>query len=491
MHDNQESLKKISLRDVLFVICSKLHVFLGVYASIVITTVILAFLLPPVYLVTGDILVKPLLEPNLKLFAPVPTTVRANPVTPQDINSEVNILKSSELLRKVVRQLSLDKPDQSATWTGRLVEGVGRSLRELLVYLGFSVQVSPEDQAIEYLQQQLDIRPITLSNMIEISLKGNSSEKITKILNTLLESYIDFHIQVYQAKGAKAFYDKQAKFFYKNLKAAEKALENFKKRYGVIQIMTQNEANIGLLKALRENQAVVEAKLKESRTKVGVQARNLAQTGDIGAFTKEFQNNILEELVRVLGPLLAEKERIALHYQKSSAKYRAADRQVQEIKAKYRQQIQELLQGAQLDVNAMSSYLEILTRYIKDIESKSLRLSQNQIEYEGLVREVKQNEKDYLMYLNKTEEARIEEQQDANRVSNVTVTTWGHPPTIPVFPRKFLMLLLAVILGFFVALAGAFFAYYLDHTLKTPQDLARYSHLPVFATIDLVKWRPE
>jgi succinoglycan biosynthesis transport protein ExoP len=268
-------------------------------------------------------------------------------------------------------------------------------------------------------------------------------------------------------------------------------LEKFKKRYGIIQIMTQNDANIGLLKALRENQAMVEAKLKESRTKVGVQARNLAQTGDIGAFTKEFQNNILEELVRVLAPLLAEKERLALHYQKSSAKYRAADRQVQEIKAKYRQQIQELLKGAQLDINAMTSYLEILTRYIKDIESKSLRLSQNQIEYEGLVREVKQNEKNYLMYLNKTEEARIEEQQDANRVSNVTVTTWGHIPTIPIFPRKFLMLLLAGTLGFIVALAGSFFAYYLDHTLKTPQDLARYSHLPVFATIDLVKWRPE
>jgi uncharacterized protein involved in exopolysaccharide biosynthesis len=368
---------------------------------------------------------------------------------------------------------------------------LSRSLRKLLVTCGLSVQVSPEDQAIQYLQKKLDIRPITLSNMIEISLKGPYPEKITKTLNTLLEGYIDFHIQVFQARGAREFYAKQADFFSQNLKAAEVALEKFKKRHGVIEISAQNQGNIGLLKALRENQAMVQAKLKEARTKVGVQARNLDQTGDIGAFTKDFQNNILEELVRVLGPLLAERERIALHYQKSSPKYRAVDRQVQEIKAKYRNQIQDLVKGAQLDVKAMSSYLELLAQYIKKIKSTSLRLSQNQVEYERLVREVKQNEKTYLLYLNKTEEARIEEQQDANRVSNVTVTNWAHVPTIPVFPRKFLMLVLAGILGFVVALAGAFFAYYLDHTLKTPEDLAEYSDLPVFAAIDLVKWRPE
>lgn len=282
MPNDQEKVKKISLRDVLFIICSKLHVFIGIFACIVITTMLLAFLLPPVYLVTGNILVKPLLEPHLKLLAPVPTNVRAFPVRPQDINSEVNILKSPELLRQVVRQLSLDKPNPPATWTEQLADGLSRSLRKLLVTCGLSVQVSPEDQAIQYLQKKLDIRPITLSNMIEISLKGPYPEKITKTLNTLLEGYIDFHIQVFQARGAREFFAKQADFFYQNLKAAEEALGKFKKRHGVIEITAQNVSNIELLKALRENQAMVQAKLKEAHTKVGVQARNLDQTGDIG-----------------------------------------------------------------------------------------------------------------------------------------------------------------------------------------------------------------
>lgn len=491
MPDSQESTRRISLRDVLLVICSKLHVFLGIYACIVITTVALAFLLPPVYQVTGGILVKPFLEPNVKLFAPAPTNIRANPVMPQDVNSEVNILKSPQLLRRVVQELHLEKPDWPDTWIGRAAEFLKDNLHDLLVDLGLSVEVSPEDRAIQRLEENLEIKPVTLSNMIEVSLRGTYPGKTTKILNTLLEDYIDFHIQVYRVKGAKDFYAEQAELFHRQLKASEEDLEKFKKKYGIIQINEQNVANIELLKTLRENQAMVTAKLKEQRLKVGVQAKNLAQTGEIGAFTKEMQSNILEELVRTLGPLLVERERIGLHFQKSSPKYEAVNRQVKEITTAYQKQIQELLKGAELDVSGMTSYLEILRQKIKEIEDRSLLLSRKQVEFDRLVREVKQNEQNYLMYLNKTEEARIDEQQHANRVSNVTVTTWGQVPTIPVFPQKLLMLVLAVTLGFIVALAGAFFAYYLDHTFKTPQDVARFTQVPVFASIDLVKGRPE
>lgn len=490
MQSKPEGLKRISLRDVLFVIFSKLHVFMGIYLTLVVSTALLAFLLPPVYQVSGNILVKPFLEPNLKLQAPLATNIRANPVTPQDINSEVNLLKSPQLLKTVVERLGLDRPDPPATWWGRLVESLQSQGRELWVSLGLGTETKPEDRAVLELQKHLNIRPITLSNLIEVSLKGTSPEKITQIVNTLLESYVDFHIQVYRAQGAKEFYAQQAEIFHRRLQEAEADLKKFKGQYGVIELTAQNEANVALLRTLKESLALTEAQIKERQLKVGVQRRNLEKTGEPGAFTKDLQNNLLEELMRVLGPLLAERERLGLHFQKSSAKYRAVARQVEEIQEAYQKQLRDLVKGAQLDLDGLRQLAHTLNRHIKRLEAHSLHLAQKQIDYERLVRDLKQYEKNYLLYLNKTEEARIEEQQDANRVSNVTVTTWAQVPSIPVFPKKFLMLFLAGSLGLLVALAGAFFAYYVDHTIKTPADLERYAQLPVFATIDLVEGRP-
>ena len=62
---------------------------------------------------------------------------------------------------------------------------------------------------------------------------------------------------------------------------------------------------------------------------------------------------------------------------------------------------------------------------MSEIEKKSLLLSEKQVEYERLLRELKQQEKNYLLYLNKTEEARIEEQQDSSRAANVIVSSWA------------------------------------------------------------------
>ena len=88
-------------------------------------------------------------------------------------------------------------------------------------------------------------------------------------------------------------------------------------------------------------------------------------------------------------------------------------------------------------------------------------------------RELKQQEKNYLLYLDKTEEARIEEKQDTFRAANVIVSSWGQVPSVPVFPKKLLMSFLSLVIGFLVGIAGAFTAYYLDHTVKTPEDISR------------------
>jgi capsular exopolysaccharide synthesis family protein len=486
MNTALEVTRKTSLRDLLLVIFTKMHVFLGIFAFIVIATVGFALIKEPVYEVTAAVLVKPLLEENLKLQAPVTTSMRANPVTQQDINTEVNLLKSPQLLEQVIKKLGLDKEAEPKTFLERLGRSVGNLIHRFFVFLGLSVETSPLDRAVRYYQQKLEIKPITLSNSIEISLRGEDPQQIAKIVNTLLESYIDYHIEVYRAKGAQEFYARQAERFHASLTQAEKDLKQFKKKWDIIDLTAQNENNVKILQALRENLALVQAQIKERQTKVGEQEKNLAQTGEIGAATKEFQTGILEELIRALGPLLAEKERLSLHYRKSSAKYQAAELQVKELLKAYRKQTTEILRGSKLDLNGLRDYARVIQRDSDRIKDSSVSLSQRQAELDRLTRDVKQLEKNYLLYLDKTEEARIEAQQDADRVSNVAVTNWAQPPTIPIFPRKVLMGVLSVLIGIIVGLAGASVSYYVDHTVKIPEDLPRQSQIPVLAGVELV-----
>jgi len=473
MNESPEQVRRISFRDLLTIFFSKIHVFLGILITIVVVTLGVAFFTDPIYKVTGNILVKPLLEQSVKLMAPPATQMSTQPVRVQEITSEVSILQSPQLLSMVVKELDLTKEEKPKSLLSRAAIYLVDQGNKLMVALGLSVQPSPEDQAMSVLKKKLDIMPIALSNVIEISLTGKSPARITQIVNTLMRNYVEFHVSLYRAKGARDFYAAQAQLFAQSLKQAERDLENFKKEWAIIDISTQNDANIELLRMLRENLALVQANISDRQTKVGVQKRNLARTGEVGAITKDMQSGILEELIREMGPLLVDRERIAALYQKSSLKYQTLNRQVQELQKGYHKQTKELLQGSALDLNGLNSYAAVLKKHIGEIERKSLLLSEKQVEYERLSRELKQQEKNYLLYLDKTEEARIEEQQDTSRAANVIVSSWGKVPSVPVFPKKLLMSFLSLVIGSLVGIAGAFTAYYLDHTVKTPVDIGR------------------
>ena len=481
--DSPGDIRRISFRDLLTIFFTKLHVFLGILICIIVITLAVAFLTDPIYKVTGNILVKPMIEQSVKLMAPPATHLATLPVRVQEITSEVSILQSPQLLSTVVKELDLTKPEKPKSLFSRAVLSFFDQVHRLMVTLGLSVQPSPEDQAVLALKKKLAIKPIALSNVIEISLSGDSPERITKIVNTLMHDYVEYHVVLYRAKGAREFYADQAQLFAQRLTEAEQDLERFKKNWSIIEISAQNDANIELLRMLRENLAVVQANISDRQTKIGTQQRNLAKTGEVGAFTKDMQSGILEELVRTMGPLLIDRERVAVHYQKSSLKYQALNRQVEELKQLYSKQVKDILQGNNLDLTGLNSYARVLRKDISEIEIKSLLLSEKQVEYDRLMRELKQHEKNYLLYLNKTEEARIEEQQDTSRASNVIVTSWARVPSVPIFPRKFLMAFLSLVIGSFVGIAGAFAAYYMDHTVKTPEDIIRTCRLPVLTFI--------
>ncbi|HBD10354.1 MAG TPA: hypothetical protein DCZ69_19060, partial [Syntrophobacteraceae bacterium] len=491
MNATQEQTGRLSLRDILIVIFSKLHVLIAIFITIVSVTLAVVFFTDPIYKVSANVLVKPVLEPTLKLQAPTPTHLSATPVTVQDINSEVHIMSTPQLLRQLVRKLDLAKEEVPKGHLSRLWSYLGELTGKQLVRMGLATQSSPEDRAVLELQKRLEVKPITLSNMIEVNMTGKDPDLIARTVNELLEDYILYHAGLFRAKGAREFYARQAEMFANSLRQAEDSLEKFKEEWSVVEIAAQNSANIALLRMMRENLALVQAQIAERQTKTAALKENLARTGNIGAFTKEFQTPILEELVRAMGPLLAERERIGIHFQEDSPKYMALNKQVLELKHVYDKQISEILNGNQLDLDGLINYASVIRKSIKNIEEQSLLLSQKQVELDRLTREVRQHEENYLLYTKKTEEARMEEQQDTARVSNVEVTRWAEPPSVPIFPRKLLMIALALILGGLMGVAGAFVTYYLDHTVKTPADIVRHCQMQVLASIPFVTGHPE
>ncbi|MFH0726593.1 MAG: GumC family protein [Pseudomonadota bacterium] len=481
MDECTTSIVKMSLRDFFFIVFYKVRVFVGIWLMAIAITVLIAFSFNPVYETTAKILVKPYVDMNL-LYKTPPGILRPNTVTPQDINSEIDMMLSTEVLRKVVTEngLAEGKPKNTAEKTlSALMDFFKIMLRS--AGLVSSVRPSPVDEAVDILKGKLKVLPGTMSNMILISLTGNEPVTITDTVNTLIDAYIDRRIELNQTNKGLIFFETRTQLAASALKQAEAALREFNNRWSISDITAQRQGNIKVLETMRQSLADIRGNIAGLKTRIDQSKKK------INALTSEFRDNlVLIEYYKSLLPLLVEMERIAMLYPKNSVEFQDISRQVAETRQRIIDQQNRLLDGSDIDLTVLMSQEASLSREIKRIEEESIFLTDKEVELGRLVRELKLSEKNYLLYMDKTEEARIDQQKDVSKVANVTPVSWAAQPSIPVFPKKGVMILLSVLIGFLMGVGGAFTAYYLDHTLKQPSELDSRARIASLGAIEVV-----
>jgi uncharacterized protein involved in exopolysaccharide biosynthesis len=101
--------------------------------------------------------------------------------------------------------------------------------------------------------------------------------------------------------------------------------------------------------------------------------------------------------------------------------------------------------------------------------------------FDGLVRTQKETEENYLLYAKKSEEARIAESLDQQKISNVAIAETPTEPHLPFKPNVPLNIVLGVFLAGVLSLGWAFAAEYFSDTLAQPSELEELTGLPVLA----------
>ena len=98
------------------------------------------------------------------------------------------------------------------------------------------------------------------------------------------------------------------------------------------------------------------------------------------------------------------------------------------------------------------------------------------------MREVKAAESNFMLYLAKREQARIQDMLDERRVLNVII---AEPPTYPILSlySPLLLISLALVFAAMIAAGAALVADYMDPSFRTPDEVRDFLEVPVFASI--------
>jgi uncharacterized protein involved in exopolysaccharide biosynthesis len=414
-----------------------------------------------------------------------PTAV--TPLTDEEVNSEAELLRSGDVLRKVVLQNGLQD------------RGLFIGLVKKLPWISEADRI---DGAVRTLAKKLKVETIDKTNLIGVKYKTSDPQLSYSVLNSLGNYYMSAHMAVQRPNGAYQFFEKQTQQYKARLdqsEAALKALGHDKKVSSPdderIDLAIQASNFVGLVHTTEQAIAADEHKIASDKQQIeATPARSptlqVSNSADL----------LLEQLQPALLAAQTKRSQLLLRYEPSYPLVQEADRDIalaktavdEAEKTKYLNEttdrdptfelLREDMAKTTSDLAAQKASLVSLRSSIKSIQSQMVDLDSQAINQGDLRREFKANESNYLLYLNKREQERTSDALDLTRISNVVIAIPPNLPVMPVFGFP-LVLLGALAVALIFSLSSAYAFDYFDSSFQTPAQVRETLGIPIVVAI--------
>jgi uncharacterized protein involved in exopolysaccharide biosynthesis len=477
----------ISLRDGAAALFRRKALVLFTFLAVIIGTAIVTFLLPNKYESRTKILVKNQrvdVAITPEATAAAPASAGENEVTENRINSEIELLTSKDLLTQVVEECGLAKAETDL---------FSRSTPQ-------AVQV---EKAVNHLAKDLSITPVRKANIITITYSSNSAALSAAVLKKLGDLYLEKHLKLNHPAGASDFFKDKADEYQSQLRGAEQRLTDFQQSNNLVVLSQQKDLTL-------QKTAEAKAKLLESETSLNEATNRIARVEQqlasipkrVVTQSRQLPNQYSAERLNTMMVELQNKRTQLL------TKFRPDDRLVREVDEQIRttrealtraeqktsveeatdlnplrQTLETELSRARLDQTGARARRDTLNGQLQQYEGALRKLESDTAKHNDLQREVKESEDNYQLYAKKREEARIADELDRQKITNVSIAEAATVAQIPSSPNRVLNLVLGIFLAAFLSLGSVFSAEMLSDAIHTPCQLEAMTGATVLATV--------
>jgi len=404
--------------------------------------------------------------------------------TERELNTEISLLRSQDLLQGVVQDLGLDKTEIHR-WDS------------LLSWHNEQWRLA---RATRNLQDGLKITEVPQSNLIHIAYRSSRPELASAVLSDLNKQYLAKHLAVYRPAGVFDFFHQQTQHYQQELEQAEQQLASYDlaknssdpelEKEILVKKAGEFEGNLRETESAEADTAKRIRELESEMSRTPAQLTTQVVSGD--------NPQLLANLKTSLEDLETRRIDLLTKYQPTYRLVQDVDKQIADLKSAIAAQgqapvktvsnaqnptyllLQAELVKANADLNGYQARARATAPVITAYQQQALMIDQKGIQRADLLRNIKDAEQNYTLYVQKQEQARISDELDKSRILNVAVAEAPVAPSFPVY-SPVLLILAATIVALMLSIAAAFVADYFDPTFRTPEEVMGIMNVPVLA----------
>jgi polysaccharide biosynthesis transport protein len=443
----------MTFKQFLTIIFARYRLFLSILLTCVVVVLVGSLLVPKKYTATSSVVVDVKQDPvsAMALQSMVPPTL---------IATQIDIIQSERVARRVVRNLKLaENPQIRQQWENER-PGNGADIETWLVTV---------------FQRELDVKPSRESSVINVSYSGREPRFAAGVANAFVQAYLEtsLELRTEPAKRFSSFFDERVKEAREKLEKAQSSVSAFQSQKGIIASDERLDIENQRLNELSSQLVMLQALSAESGS------RQSQANGSSADRIQEVLNNPL------ISGLKADLARSEARLQELSARLGDSHPQVKEIKAnivetrlKIEQETKRVTGGVTVS-NSINKQAEV--RAALDTQrNKVLQLKAVRDDGAVLMREVENAQRSYDAVLSRLTQSSLESQVTS---SNVNLLNEATVPLDPSSPKVFLNTALSVFLGLFLAIGIVLVLELRDRRIRAVDDVTALLGLPVLGVL--------
>lgn len=457
------------------------YLWLWVVVSVVAMTCAFTFLMPKQYESEMNILVQNA-RGNYQI-TPQRTmgTVTVNEVTEEQINSEIEVLRSRSLANVVVDPQWNDQSSHSLT----------------------PEQLKAHDKEVEAFNKHLNIEMVRKSNVIHVTYTASDPRAANQMLNRLLNAFLAKHKELGHPAGTAQFFASEAARYKKDLDEAQQQLAAYQQQQQIVSLPdTEQTIDRQITDAQNEIRST-DAQISEISNQLATQTRQLKSVPARQAtqertipndYSVERLNTLLAELQNKRTSLLTKftpQDRLVQEVDTQIANTKTALKNAQSMTSQEHssdvnpvwQQVTSSIVQNESERQALKAKRNALAEQVQKLQSSLSSAEGSTVAYTTLHQRVAELENNYQLYTQKRDEAQMADAMDANKLLNVAVAQAPTFSITPSRPKPVMNLVLGTFTAFLLASFVVFFAEMGRATIATPRELDRLSHYPLLATV--------
>ena len=467
--------EEIHLRDYLQVILRRKWIVITFFIAVVTTVTLGTFIMKPQYKSTVTIKIDKE-NPNILTFKDVYAVER-----PEEdyYQTQYKILKSRNLAKRVVRQMKLDSNPEFARQKNEVQVSSFLKQDKLLKEDGI------DSSLVDSFIGRIDVSPQQKSRLVNVSFTSYDPELSAKVTDSIAKSFIDLNIEPkFEAtQQAREWLEKQLEAMKAKVEQAEEKLNEYAAKNEIIFLDKESKGN--------DSENIITKRLSELSTELTTATSdrihkealyNEIKSGDPDSSSLVMGNALIMTLKKDYASLESDYNQNLKVYKPDYPRMVKQKELIDQTKKRIDAETKKVVSSIKKDYEAALKRESYLKTAFEKQKKEALDLNTRSVQYQILKREADTNKELYNGLLQRLKETGISASLTS---SNIQILDRAEVPKSPYKPKKTLNILLSLIVGLFGGVGLAFFAEYLDNTIKTPEDVEKRIYMPSLGLVPL------